>query len=425
MSSALVQAGELLDAGKAGEAVQLLEQARAGGGSPGLLALLGYALYHDNRIAEAHAVLAEGVSRFPADLSLQVAWARVRWMAGDGPAFADGFLAAIASRPGDIAMRVRCGDMLRLSGQAGRAEELLRAGLTLAPEDVQLGASLALLLDEMGRLEEALLVHRGVVHRAPEEPALRLNLAHTLLRLGRADAAMLEINPVREAFPALQLALTYQGMALKQLGDPRFARLFDYERHIQVFDIATPAGFSSVAELNAALAQHLRDRIDTVVAPLEQSLRGGVQGSQSLVPDDSPVVRAFFAAVVGPVRAYIATLGDHNAHPHEAQKAGAFSFSGACSELVGPGGFHLNHTRGAGWISAAYDVSLPADLGHGEQEGSMAFGEPRWPVPGVGVERRVQPGPGRLVLFPSYMWRGTSPLAAGERVTVLFDVAPA
>jgi hypothetical protein len=38
--------------------------------------------------------------------------------------------------------------------------------------------------------------------------------------------------------------------------------------------------------------------------------------------------------------------------------------------------------------------------------------------------RIVEPGPGRLVLFPSYMWHGTIPFAAGDRLTAAFDYQP-
>ena len=36
--------------------------------------------------------------------------------------------------------------------------------------------------------------------------------------------------------------------------------------------------------------------------------------------------------------------------------------------------------------------------------------------------QRIEPKPGRLVLFPSWMWHGTVPFTAGERLTVAFDV---
>jgi len=41
------------------------------------------------------------------------------------------------------------------------------------------------------------------------------------------------------------------------------------------------------------------------------------------------------------------------------------------------------------------------------------------------IRRAVQPVPGRLVLFPSYMWHGTVPLRApSPRTTIAFDVVP-
>jgi predicted 2-oxoglutarate/Fe(II)-dependent dioxygenase YbiX len=35
---------------------------------------------------------------------------------------------------------------------------------------------------------------------------------------------------------------------------------------------------------------------------------------------------------------------------------------------------------------------------------------------------RIEPKPGRLVLFPSTMWHGTVPFNDGERLTIAFDV---
>jgi hypothetical protein len=41
------------------------------------------------------------------------------------------------------------------------------------------------------------------------------------------------------------------------------------------------------------------------------------------------------------------------------------------------------------------------------------------------VRRAVQPVPGRLVLFPSYMWHGTIPFhATTARTTIAFDAVP-
>ena len=65
----------------------------------------------------------------------------------------------------------------------------------------------------------------------------------------------------------------------------------------------------------------------------------------------------------------------------------------------------------------------PEAVAEGEQ-GWLKLGEPQAEL-GLGLApfRTVEPKAGRLVLFPSTMWHGTIPFAAGERMTVAFDVA--
>jgi hypothetical protein len=88
------------------------------------------------------------------------------------------------------------------------------------------------------------------------------------------------------------------------------------------------------------------------------------------------------------------------------------------------GGFHSNHVHPLGWISSALYIVLPPDLGR-DQAGWLTLGEPRtssFPLD-LPPTRLVEPKPGRLVLFPSWMWHGTRPFGEGERLTVAFDVA--
>ena len=88
-------------------------------------------------------------------------------------------------------------------------------------------------------------------------------------------------------------------------------------------------------------------------------------------------------------------------------------------------GFHVNHVHPAGWISSAFYVALPeAAMGGDGHAGWLSLGEPQ--PSSASICRRsgsIEPKPGRLVLFPSTMWHGTRPFAAGERLTVAFDVA--
>jgi ectoine hydroxylase-related dioxygenase (phytanoyl-CoA dioxygenase family) len=56
----------------------------------------------------------------------------------------------------------------------------------------------------------------------------------------------------------------------------------------------------------------------------------------------------------------------------------------------------------------------------------LRLGQPPFPTePPLAAARHVRPAPGKLVLFPSYMWHGTEPFTTDEsRMTIAFDVVP-
>jgi uncharacterized protein (TIGR02466 family) len=101
-------------------------------------------------------------------------------------------------------------------------------------------------------------------------------------------------------------------------------------------------------------------------------------------------------------------------------------YTGAWSVRLHRLGYHVNHFHPDGWLSSAYYVQTPPEAEDPvARSGWIKFGEPRNPVPGVKAERFVQPRPGRLVLFPSYMWHGTTAIHGdAPRVTIAFDVKP-
>ena len=90
------------------------------------------------------------------------------------------------------------------------------------------------------------------------------------------------------------------------------------------------------------------------------------------------------------------------------------------------GGFHVNHVHPKGWISSAYYVDVPGEVNDPvRRSGWLKFGEPRYPVPAATPEFMVQPAAGLLVLFPSYMWHGTTAIhGEHHRMTIAFDVLP-
>ncbi len=79
-----------------------------------------------------------------------------------------------------------------------------------------------------------------------------------------------------------------------------------------------------------------------------------------------------------------------------------------------------------GWISSACYVAVPPAVESGH-EGWIQFGEPGVPTDRtLAAEHFVKPEPGRLVLFPSYMWHGTVPFGGvAPRLTIAFDLVRA
>jgi hypothetical protein len=97
-----------------------------------------------------------------------------------------------------------------------------------------------------------------------------------------------------------------------------------------------------------------------------------------------------------------------------ARNLGPAKLVGCWSVNLHSGGYHVNHVVP---VEAQDAVA---------QQGWLKFGEPRYPCPGLAAERLVQPQAGRLVLFPSYLWHGTTAIHGQEpRLTIAFDAVSA
>jgi len=192
-----------------------------------------------------------------------------------------------------------------------------------------------------------------------------------------------------------------------------------------VFDLEPPTGFPDMVTFNAALASELSRMHPNSGPYLRQSLRGGTQTSDNLFDCDNSLLAQLRARIENAVRQYISELREDDDHPLLCRRRAEFMFSGSWSSRLHDRGFHINHLHPGGWISSCYYVEVPevaSDLT--AQQGWIKFGEPSFDV-GLKARRMIQPLPGRLILFPSYMWHGTVPFHdSGSRMTVAFDVIP-
>ena len=297
----------------------------------------------------------------------------------------------------------------------------------MAPQSAGPQNGLAAAYAGLGQLEAAAAAYEKSLGLQPDDLATKIRLACVLLQAGEAKRAL---GLTEAAVPRMQLdqaALAVHELALRANADPRAERLADYERHIQIFDLEPPQGFSSMAEFNAALNAHLDTLHTDLREHVDQTLRHGTQTAPSLLGSGNALLAALRRRIEEAVGIYIGRMPrDDRDHPLNGRRGAGFAFAGSWSSRLHDCGFHANHVHPQGWISSCYYVAVPDVTRDGSaKEGWIKFGEPSFKTAMPMLRRTVQPVPGRLILFPSYMWHGTNPFhAAVARTTIAFDAVP-
>lgn len=411
---------------RAEEAMQALDRAQALGLAGFELTFnRGIALTQLYRLDEAGHAFEQAVKLNPLHGEAQVNLARVRFMRGD-PNFSRGIADAAATYRSDANLQILLSLVLRRSGDLQRAESILRDVMRSAGPSPEAHAALAEVLLEGGRFKEAETEALEAAGARPDDARISDILVSILLSRGQAQEALPFIRRQRKLLPLGQSWIAYEATAARMLGDPLYQELYDYDRLVRTYDIEAPTGWLSMQELNGALLRALNERHAFAKHPLDQSLRNGSQTARNLLAESDPAIRSILKIFEVPIKDYQQRIGVDAAHPLTARNQSAASITGAWSVQLRREGYHVNHVHPDGWISSAYYVSVPEEVqDENLMSGWLKFGEPRYPVPGLGAEGVVQPRAGRLVLFPSYMWHGTNPIHGSEpRTTIAFDAVP-
>lgn len=274
-------------------------------------------------------------------------------------------------------------------------------------------------------------VHAAEFDRSTFPPALfegapRHAVAHIgnwrirhLLRVGEQERLLAEIDAELVRQPSVEI-WSYAATAWRIACDPRSEWLEGDPRLVSITDLNS--GLPPLGELAATL----RVLHGAKGEYLDQSVRGGTQTDGPLFCRIDPLIRKVRSVVVEAVTAHVRQLPPLDSrHPMLGQRRDRrVRFSGSWSVRLRSGGRHSNHVHPQGWISSALYIGLP-DRAHGEPSnaGWLTLGEPDEKLNlAVAARREIEPVPGRLVLFPSWMWHGTRAFREGERLTIAFDV---
>ena len=454
----LALGGVLIDAKRPGEAEPVLRQGLAMA-PPGLLKAafhtnLGLALRRQRKDDEALENYESARLLHPDQPGLAVHRAAALQNLGrHGEALAV-YETALATDPADPELHHRTNELLY---RLNRRDAYLKS-YDAAPPSRALLLGKASLLAQEKRGAESFSIYRQLLARDGGDRAALLGAANALNAMKQPQDALALLEPVlgddrallvRAAESALlagdpqkaenfcrralglapydQLGLANLSLAWRMMADAREDVLNGYDRHVRIFDLEPPEGFSRMEDFNAELCAVLDRLHPNTREHIDQSLRGGTQTPDHLFKAGHKLVGRLERRIAEALQDYIQGLKGPQDHPLVSRRAASFDYAGSWSSRLTNCGFHVNHIHPAGWISSCYYVRLPKVVeDEGARQGWIKFGEPALDLQfSDPVRRAIQPVPGRLVLFPSYMWHGTNPFEdEAVRTTIAFDVVP-
>ncbi len=387
----------------------------------------GRALQHLGRLDEAVESYRRAIARVPLDLAAHKDLNDLLYRLDRQDEFLQSYDEAAMLFPdsGDLPLAKAQFQFQREDFSAAR--ENFERALYMLPASVTPHDGLALILARTGDFDGAIREHETVLRMEPDNAHGWRNYAETLLRAGDAKRAESAAQEAIKIDPDHQSALAIWGTALAVMDDPRGETLNDYETFVVPYELKAPEGYRDMESFNRDLNRYLDGLHSGKKEFLEQTLRGGTQSLDNLFGKGHDLVERLRVRIDEAVADYIARMKENGEHPLFRRRRKDFGYSASWSARLHDCGYHTNHTHPKGWISSAYYVAVPDSAADREgKQGWIKFGEPQFDAgPKASVRRAVQPVPGTLVLFPSYMWHGTVPFRSAEsRTTIAFDVVP-
>jgi tetratricopeptide (TPR) repeat protein len=381
------------DAERSARFVQLARQAAANSPQvPQSWATLSNLLSISSRDQDALCALVDGMERCPDDPHLQ-------------------FLAA---------------QRLRSLAEYEKALEHCDRALRLSPGHAGARVLRFALLVKTGQLEAAERHVEDAVELDPCEPYIFEYFGQRLAEPAMPEQFLRHCEAALARNPSCGSAVYFKALVLAKLGSPDAAReLLSVDRDVHSFSPEIPAGWSAKASFLDALAEEILRHPSLHEDPRGKSTSRGLQ-TGSLQPSDGPAI----AALIERIRS---ASDEHASRLQEAAEPLAAGRPSKCSlnawaVVLGSEGRQRVHRHPDGWLSGVFYVHAPRSEKDAAFSGDLVLGgveetlglDPPWGT------RRIEPVPGRLVLFPSFMPHATTPSGIeGQRISVAFDVIPA
>lgn len=414
---------------------------------PEVYANLGMALRHLGELEEADAMLAKAIALAPDYAEAYYQRAKVLRSSGALDVALEHCRRALELAPRSLSWQVDLAALLRERHDYEHALQTIQARLSADAKDARAQCELGNCLSAMGRSEEAEAAYITATQLNPRYlPALeelaeiwsakrdwravraQHDLYEALLEQGKPEETLVRLNKTLQTAQHKTCELAAKVVANLQLDDVDAASsLLQYHEFVTTSDIETPGGYDSLENFNAALASYLVERSSFQTAPRADRHLVYKQSQELLQYDDPPI-----AALKGAIKAAIENYKEQVVEAARCFPPGSvddYWLQGWAVVMDGQG-YKDSHFHPPSWVSGVYYVSVPSVIADASAEhaGWLELGRPpmqRYRISAEVAVMNFQPKPGRLVLFPSYMYHRTLPFESSEkRISFAFNAIP-
>ncbi len=390
---------------------------------PGALHLLGLTGVRAGHVQAGVDLLRKAVDVAPHYAEAWASLGRALADSGDFAGAEQAYRQALAARPHYWPAENGLAAVLKAKGQIAEARSILTTAAGTHPDQASPPFELANLLQEQGDLTAAIAAYTAALARNPGLTSARSNRAAARLKAGDAAGALEDADAYLATGTKSANVVAYRVLALQFLGRVDEAREWaDTASMVYPVTPAAEPGFAARLEADIRAHPQLIQDWD----PAKRAARGG-----KVVPDltrePTPAIAQFLALVRAEVDGLRDRLPDRAGHPFFGAKPNDYRMI-VWANVLAPGGHQAAHIHNYGWISGVYYPLLPDDITDATDAGWISFGAPGYSLPSPpNLETlTLQPAPGGMFLFPSYLWHHTVPLETGaERISIAFDIVPA
>lgn len=340
-------------------------------------------------------------------------FAKLRAEAAEGDAYVAHIHEAIAKYPKHPGLYEALAAVLASANDFGTALQTLRDGERACGPQANWAFEFARLEGECGNFAHA----KAALAAMADTDLTRQTRGRLALRMGEADEAAALLEALVERSPDDIVGWANLALAWRLLGDPRHDWLAGQPGLVQSCALDLDADALSQVE------EVLRGLHTAKAHPVDQSLRGGTQTKGRLFWRQDRKVQTLARAIEAAVDGFWRGLPPRDAsHPLLKHRDDRLRIAGSWSVRLTDAGYHVPHVHPQGVLSSACYIVVPPEADGPDKAGWLEVGAPPadLELPLEALET-IKPVPGRLALFPSYMFHGTRPFAQGERMTVAFD----